>query len=234
MACSPCLFIYCLVFYLSQTYKRTVDKQALRGPRVVLVPIAGYYFSGIKYTPTSEGPAPVGYIKWTYDDLKTYQTLWNAFVPSRCALDGKSNTHECIFAARSYATLSTDAFFIHSQNDAVVMTLHGGLPPVWTTEPKQCTNSVSNCPANIVQYATNWNKAMWAAMAPVLDKTNQFRVGAFVPACLMHTSFGLKTPLVDGRNYIQALNAWMWDDRNNNVMIDKCGDGLFCGQCPAT
>jgi len=56
-------------------------------PRVVVAPIAGSYFNNyFAYEPKQpDDPKQIAYIPWSYNDLKRYQALWNAFVPERCA-----------------------------------------------------------------------------------------------------------------------------------------------------
>lgn len=49
-------------------------------------------------------------------------------------------------------------------------------------------------------YMQAWSANMTVALSPLMDPTNM-RSGAFNPACYIHTSFGLTSPLINGTNY---------------------------------
>jgi hypothetical protein len=84
----------------------------------------------------------VQYIPWSYAALEAYYPLWDAFVPTRCAVGPRAATPwECLFAAASYSTIESPIFFVEAQTDEVVMPLHDGLPAVWDDKPPQCENT---------------------------------------------------------------------------------------------
>jgi len=54
--------------------------------------------------------------------------------------------------------------------------------------------------------------------------------GLFNPACLMHTGFWLDGPFINGINFMQAFNDWMFDGKRV-ILKDDCG--ILCGDnCP--
>lgn len=71
-----------------------------------------------------------------------YYSLWDAFVPERCAAGALADTPwECMMANGSYSTIESPIFFVEAQTDEVVMPLHNGLPALWDNHPPQCNNT---------------------------------------------------------------------------------------------
>jgi hypothetical protein len=202
-----------------------------------LIPIAGSYFDGsVTYNGTA--PAPVPFIPWSFADLAKYSALWNAAVPERCAAARPQDPWACIFSVASYPTMQTPFFAVQAQTDAIVVSLHAGLPEVWNppsqTPPRPCFNTMDPCPAEPLEYLIGWSERMYTALSPVLDGTYP-AAGAFFSACLLHTEFESKKPLIKGKNYLQAAWAWVATDATGrHVHIDNCQPGeIFCGQCSA-
>lgn len=210
-------------------------------PIVYGAPIAGFYFdNNVVYKPKSpEDPRPGGYIRWSYDDLKLYGELWNAFVPRRCALDGKAKQWECMFASRSYATLATPIFFTHAQTDSVVMPLHAALPAVWNLTPPTCDVKNGPCPAVIKEFMGTWGTMMKNTEALVTSavKSGKRKDGMFSAACLIHTSFSSQKPIVNNMSYVQALGNWVKSNATGgqqHLHIDSCfynTNTAMCGIC---
>jgi len=194
----------------------------ISGARVVGAPIGGFYFSN-NWTYTSQSPAPVKYIPWTFEALEGYYKFWSAWVPTRCA---SSSEHaqapwQCMISVASYATVKSEVFVIEAQTDEVVMPLHDGLPAVWNEASKECLNSVHGCPREIVDYMDIWRSHMWASLQQLVISSK--RDGLFHPSCLMHCSFATTSPLIHDASYIQAFGDWMFGRGSRNLWVDTCG-----------
>lgn len=213
-------------------------------PKIYGAPIAGFYFdNNVVYVPrTPEDPRPVGFIKWAYQDLEKYAILWNAFVPSRCALDGNGRPWECIFASRSYPTLATPVFFIHGQTDSIVMPLHAAMPPVWDHTPPSCDVFNGPCIPVIKDFMVTWGGMMQKTEMMVMKAVGQGNRsdGMFSAACLIHTGFNHNAPMVNGMNYLEAVSEWIQThgqskNRMDHLHIDTCfynTKSPMCGICP--
>jgi hypothetical protein len=164
-----------------------------------------------------------------------YRDLWDAFVPARCAASLPSHPERCMLASGgAYETLATPVFVVEAQTDKVVMPLHDGLPDVWNDDGHPCYNKKGDtCPAEIQEYMLEWSGHMVDALQAVAGSN---RDGVFNPACLLHTEFSDTWPILDGMNYVEALQAWLdssAEDIAKHVHIDDCGD-IFCNPSCAT
>jgi hypothetical protein len=82
----------------------TVDwvRDLLPGARVVGAPIGGFYFNNNQPYAGAAPPPAAYYLPWNFSSLQTYQSLWAAFVPTRCAAQHPATPWICMFAvARS-------------------------------------------------------------------------------------------------------------------------------------
>ncbi len=208
--------------------------QHFNGPSFATAPVAGAYFSNeAVYKPVApDDPPAVAYIPWANKDLQKYMVLWNAFVPTRCAREPQGRPWECMFLERSYATMVSDIFTIQAQTDSVVMPLHAALPPLWSATPARCNSTLSNCPATARDFIVTWSHNMRQTLVPILKHTKSNRDGMFFAACLTHTGFGVKAPLIKNTNFLTATYAWFMVDRRDQIFIDNCpADSAFCGKC---
>lgn len=201
--------------------------------KTVAAPIGGFYFSN-EWPYTSIYPSPINYIPWTYADLEMYARYWDAWLPVSCRERLGKMAHTCIFAQTSYQTISTPLFVIEAQTDRVVMPLHDGLPPLWDGRPRLCDNQVSGCPAAVLEYMSSWQKHMATSIQQVGKLSGKERDGVFHPACLIHISFSVAAPLIQGQNYLEALGDWMFHRprASGYRYVDSC-HGVMCGHCKA-
>ncbi len=186
---------------------------------VVGCPIGGFYFSNNK-TYNGSNPNPISFIPWTFTALQKYYKLWDAFVPTRCFVQHKNTPWQCMFAVKSYITVKSPVFVIEAQTDRVVMPLHNGLPPVWDSFPFHCKNKISNCPQDILDFMATWKEEMGIAIKSV---SKSDRDGLFHPACLIHTSFKIEQPLINGKNYLAAFTDWLFKRSKSHKYVDDCG-----------
>lgn len=220
--------------------------------KFALVPVGGAYFDMSRvYAPQqASDPKPVTFIPWGFDSLRKYYTLWNATVPEKCAQATPEAPWECMFFVRSYGTLESDVFVIEAQTDAVVMPLHGGLPPLWgrsSGADQRCNLTTATCPEGVLDYMQWWSQGIRAAVQPLLAQTKSNRDGIFFPACLIHTSFFLRDkPRIRDTGVYAALGEWFFGRGRGGsaapatepvFYVDECEPGLytgvFCGDCPA-
>ncbi|GMH53977.1 hypothetical protein TrST_g11910 [Triparma strigata] len=203
---------------------------------VVGVPVGGFYFSNEwVYGGTDENPA-IDYIPWAFKDLKDYLNLWEAYVPSRCAVARPDAPHECLIAEGLYDSLAAPVFVVEAQTDEVVMPLHDGLPSVWAEAPYPCYNEVETCPQEILDYMLLWQRNMTSFLSPLVSndvpKKGNLLDGLFNPACLIHTSFSNTQPLIDSMHYAEAAAKWLenpGDAKDKHLHFDECeGDTVMC------
>jgi len=199
-----------------------------------LVPIAGSYFNG-EVVYTGPEPRPGAYIPWAWKDLQKYATLWNAFLPAACVAAHAAEPWRCIFSEASYPTVSMPVFAVQAQTDAVVVSLHAGVPQVWLPadqSPRPCFNQLQVCPAPVAEYLVGWTERMRAALKPVTSRTLP-GAGAFFASCFLHTEFSATAPKIGGLSHRPAVKAWLdAKAQGDHVHMDNCADGeIFCGQC---
>lgn len=197
---------------------------------VIGAPVGGYYFSN-NWTYTGVQPPPNRFIPWTYKDMEYYYSLWNAFVPRRCAASLVATPWICIFAHASYPTLSSPVFVAEGQTDKVVMPLHDGLPQLWMQDQKLCLQSVHGCPAPVVEYMRSWRDHMADSIKQVVDSSRGD--GLYHPACLVHTEFEASHPIVHGFAYLEAFGSWLFKRDTKMNWVDDCGEVLCNPTCNA-
>lgn len=189
-----------------------VDYLAERYPnaRVTAVPIAGFYFYAYPYqgvNHTSSGLADFRPQAWPQ-----HYALWQSFADESCVAARTADPWACMLANYSYPYISSEAFVVEAQTDQVVLEDHDWLPGEWRTEAPEHA------------YMQAWSLNMTTGLAPLMAPSNK-RNGVFNPACYIHTSFGLSSPLINGTNYQTALGDWYFGRGNaaNWKMQDNCG-----------
>lgn len=181
---------------------------------VVAAPLAGFYFYAYPYT----GPDHA-----TGSDLASFREeawpglvdLWDSYLPSNC-VEKVQKPSACMLSAYSGPYVKAPAFVIEAQTDAVQIIAHND---VKDAVDLQFSSTVST-------YMTEWQQNQTQALKSSLKASD----GYFNPACFTHTKFTKDGPLINGLNYAQAFDSWMFDKKTVK-MQDTCG--LFCGtNCP--
>lgn len=192
-----------------------LDAVAQRFPRVRVVgaPIAGYYWDNAR---PYEGPGSMPFVPFGADSFKEYASLWNMFLPERCALGPyKLTPWVCALADFSFSTIVSPMFVVEALIDKVQLSLHAGID--------SCTNSAAE-----LQYCVDWGATMTARLQQVASRarTNTSTAGLFSPACFMHTRFGAASPKIGSRNYVQAFGDWLLRPAagRSSVSEDRCCD----------
>ena len=198
--------------YLAERYPKA---------RVVAAPIAGHYFYAYPYSGanhTSSGLADFRPEAWEH-----HYGLWDSFVDASCQTAHPQDPWFCLLSNNSLPFIANEAFVIEAQTDEVVILYHDSVPqPYLDQAPEQA-------------YLEEWHKNMTdVALAPFLDLAND-RLGAFNPACFIHTSFNLTMPLIDGVNYMNAFSNFYFRGEQVETKSFKLKDtcGLMCNRsCP--
>lgn len=179
-----------------------LDYLAERYPnaRVVAAPIAGHYFYAYPYAGanhTASGLADFRPEAWEH-----HYGLWDSFVDASCQTAHALDPWFCLLSNNSLPFIASEAFVIEAQTDQVVLLYHDSVPqPYLQQAPEQA-------------YLEEWHKNMTeVALAPFLDLANE-RIGAFNPACFIHTSFNLTMPLIDGVSYMTAFYNFYFRDQH--------------------
>ena len=199
----------------------TTDAQKIAGMqsvRVVAAPIAGFYFY---VTEPYEGP------DHTHSTLTNFSAsgiehafgVWQSFVDADCSVARNEDPWACVLSNYSFPYISSEAFVVEAQTDAVVLENHDWIP----SAPALC-----NSPESV--YVAQWRQQMHQALQPLLDVSNP-RNGVFSPGCYTHTGFYHDTPLVNNLNYYQAFGNWYFNrtaDASSMKIWDECGPELYC------
>ena len=186
-----------------------VDWLASRYPaaRTVAAPIAGFYFFAYPY----QGPKHTssGLADFRKEAWPSHYKLWNSFVNKECALN--MSPSYCILANNSFPFVTVESFIIEAQTDKVVLTAHDWVPldqdPHWSSEIKS--------------YFEAWSYNMSTALQPSMNVLS--KNGVFNPACFIHTDFSATSPIINGKNYLQAFQAWYFKEEKAIKYQDDCG-----------
>jgi len=184
--------------------------QAGSAVRVVGAPLAGFYFSNDEpYTQKDAKP----YIPWTRASFVKYTSLWNSFLPTRCAAAHKGEEGLCLVSNYSVSTLSSEVMFFAAQTDSRVLALHDGVPgePPFTGERLRCVEDFRDLDRRLLRRAARPG------------------VGVFNPACWTHTNF---LGITLGQRTYQAAFAEFLNGNRSLFLQDDCSFVNCNPTCP--
>jgi hypothetical protein len=125
-----------------------------------------------------------------------------------------------MLANYSFPYIAVESFAVEAQTDQVVLVDHDWIPQAYVTEaPEQA-------------YLAEWHANMTVALSPLMAPANT-RGGAFNPACFIHTSFSPSSPLIGGKNFLQAFGDFYFQrtPAAGYKLADDCG--IMCNPtCP--
>lgn len=178
--------------------------------RVVGAPIAGFYFYAYPY----QG---VNHTTSTLSDFRPpawpqHFALWQSFVDAACAGNHSADPSPCLLANYSLPYVGVEVFAAEAQTDAVQLTAHDWVPAAYVDMPPERA------------YLAAWRDNMTAALAPLLDPS-QPRMGAFNPACFIHTDFYTDKPKIAGKSYMDAFEDFYFrrTPPAGYKLADDCG-----------
>lgn len=217
-------------------------------PRVVAMPIAGFFGVGYLY----EGPnaIPLTLAPFSLEGTKSYVELWHSYLPQGCVAHYGEQGFICLLSNFSGPFVKVPTFVVQAQSDCVQMMFNDGfpLPSLADSAYEHLMWASGYPPASSVQF----NQDLLAIMRSeymLLNETHEYLTswkhnqtgpllaslkpqdGIFNPACFIHIEFYVDSPLIGGQNFLHAFNKWMGGTETR--LTDDCG--LLCGTlCPAS
>lgn len=178
--------------------------------RVAGAPIAGFYFFADPYQGVNHTQSELADFReaaWP-----SHFELWHPHVDAGCAEHyGSDNAWMCMLSNQSFPFISTPVFVTEAQTDQVVILGHDWIPAQYIYEPPE------------QQYVAEWAANMSAALKPVMESPKD---GVFNPACFIHTSFSMGSPIIANLSYIETFGNWYFRRSGPKQLEDNCG--IFC------
>jgi len=189
--------------------------------RVTGAPLAGMYFYAFPYT----GPNATHSILAPFDPpgIDALFSLYRPYLNEDCVAAYTAmglSPSPCMLGNYSQLYVKSDMFVTEAQTDSVQLEDHDDIPGEYVHLPPE------------QEYLAAWKANMTQALSRFLDPS-QPRLGAFHPACYIHTSFSPSKPLIKGESFLKAASSWYSasGDPSQYKLSDGCG--IMCNPtCP--